>query len=144
MFRIESENKVYEVIRSIFKIEPITHSHRSEGYQCVINYLRQWGSITDKMIVAYEVKLNKLHDKFPDFFLIKNGKPLRLEIKDKECEQRIAKEINSLGRVDSEFWYVICGNTSIRKIKDYLVVKNSKIKFVKFENLKAALIEYFN
>jgi hypothetical protein len=130
MFRISSENNVAaEMTLSIPLLKVIPKSQKFIGYKIVMNYLRTLYSVLNIPLLAYEVKLNRLHDKYPDFFLLLQGKEIRIEVKDKESEQTIAKEINSLDMFNcKEFWYVICGNSNIDKILAYATKKDERIK----------------
>ena len=139
-----AEKRVLEVIGSVLDTELVPNSHRNNTYKGAINYLKHWSTLTDKVLIAYEVKLNSKHRKYPDFFLIKNTVPLRIEVKDCGSERRIAEEINSLGSLDSEMWYVIDSNKNIDIIEEQLIRRNKKLKIFHTDKLSEKLKEYYS
>ena len=135
MFKIEAEKNFVQMI-STLDVEIVKRSHKNVPYNKAMNYLKYWSKGINKILVAYEVALNKVHFKFPDFLLLYNNKSLRIEIKDKESEQTIAKEINSIDKFkENEFWFILSEHLDKDKVLTYATKKDVRIK-VMYANSK--------
>ena len=131
MIKIKSEKNFVQKITSTLNVEVVKRSHRNIPFNRAMNYLNYWSNTINKILVAYEVKLNNVHRKYPDFLLLFKNKSLRIEIKDRESEQTIAKEINSIDRFkEDEFWYVIEDHHDRDKILSYSTKKDVRIKVI--------------
>lgn len=145
MFTIKSEKNFIEYITSALDAEVVEKSHKNVPYHRAINYLKYWSKTINKILIAYEVKLNKLHSKFPDFLIMFKGKRLRVEIKDRETEQTIAKEINSIDNFkDDEFWYILSEHHDKNKVLSYATKKDVRIKVMYLnQNLLDKMHKFF-
>jgi hypothetical protein len=124
-----------------------TKSNRNKTYQIAINIINFMLNVIlnpATLLVMYEVKLCDMFDKYPDFILAQKNKKLRVEIKDKQNEQDIAKEINSIQNIyEDAFYFFISNDKDINKIKYYSTKKNDKIKIFYLEDCVDEVINFF-
>jgi hypothetical protein len=82
-----------------------------------------------KPVIVYECKLSKTINQYPDFTIVGDGVFIQGELKFKEQQSQIIKEINGMQWfTGKEFWYVLDDSLNIEYIKQQ--VRNKMVKIL--------------
>lgn len=136
-----NESQFFELLKSYESLFVMTQSNRGIKFNSTMSILKTISNRKGKIVVSYECQLAKNINQFPDFTIVGPNLFIQGELKFKEKQSHIIKEINGMRWFTAnEFWYVLSDSLNIRYIKQQ--VKNTMVNIMPLSEFGGHLQKY--